>query len=208
MLWEEGDVWDEASPIGIPTNNELLAKLIVPMWTRELMTRGGPATSGNNEDLSARVDSVARFTVARETVITGGRTWIRWDPTAPSGQLRIDGELQSESDIPPSLLLEMPEELVTPKFDCPWVRQKSSRTGRSLLLLTPLPQADSIYRFTGELSLPPVTNSRSSPPEIRWIESGALQHYAMLPEKIEQRGALWSGEGVRQLANAEAVALL
>jgi hypothetical protein len=208
VLWEGGDVWDETAPFGIPTNNELLAKLIVPMWTRELMTRGGPATSGNNEDLSARVDSVARFTVARETVITGGRTWIRWDPTAPSGQLRIDGELQSESDIPPSLLLEMPEELVTPKFDCPWVRQKSSRTGRSLLLLTPLPQADSIYRFTGELSLPPVTNSRSSPPEIRWIESGALQHYAMLPEKIEQRGALWSGEGVRQLANAEAVALL
>jgi hypothetical protein len=208
VLWEGADVWDEATPIGIPTNNELLAKLIVPMWTRELSTRSGPSTSGNTKDLSARIESVPQFTVARESVTTGGRTWIRWDPAAPSGQLRIDGELQSESDIPPSLLVEIPEELIAPKFDCPWVRQKSSRTGRSLLLLTPLPQADSIYRFTGELSLPPVTSNRASPPEISWIESGVLQHYAMLPEKIEQRGALWSGAGVRQLANAEAVALL
>ena len=208
VLWEGADVWDEASPIRIPTNNELLAKLIVPMWTRELSTRGGPGIPGSVEDLSAGVESVARFTVARESVITGGRTWIRWDPAAPSGQLRIDGELQSESDIPPSLLVEIPEELITPKFDCPWVRQKSSRTGRSLLLLTPLPQADSIYRFNGELSLPPVTSGRSSPPEIRWIESGKLLHYAMLPEKIEQRRAIWSGEGVRQLANAEAIPLL
>lgn len=208
VLWEGIDAWDEASPIRIPTNNELLAKLIVPMWTRELSTRGGSGTSSSTIDLTARVESVARFAVARESVITGGRTWIQWDPAAPSGQLRIDGELQSEGDIPPSLLVEIPEELIAPKFDCPWVRQKSSRTGRSLLLLTPLPQADSIYRFTGELSLPPVSSIRSSPPEIRWIESGALQHYAMLPEKIEQRGALWSGEGVRQLASSEAVALL
>jgi hypothetical protein len=208
VLWEGVADWDETSPIRIPTNNELLAKLIVPMWTRELSMRGGPGISGNIDDLTARIESVARFSVARESVITGGRTWIRWDPSASSGQLRIDGELQSESDIPPSLLVEIPEELITPKFDCPWVRQKSSRTGRSLLLLTPLPQADSIYRFTGELSLPPVTSIRSSPPEIRWIESGAVHHYAMLPEKIEQRGAVWSGEGVRQLPNAEALPLL
>jgi hypothetical protein len=29
VLWEGGDVWDETAPFGIPTNNELLAKLNV-----------------------------------------------------------------------------------------------------------------------------------------------------------------------------------